>query len=355
MRIGRRVRDAILVACAVVLTQGAPLAQPRDEVLDRGVSMVARGDCAGGWDVLWPKARAGDAQAKASLAQAMRQYRLVPPGSSRDLVSWYRHAVIMSLHGMGTADRLDAQDVGRLVNRTKFLWDREFDECLSSASSPAACADKQIDRRLVPSWENYIAEINALSAAGMPAACTAFGPRREIDDQYVIEYAPDAWQFWEYDRERATNLYESGRCGAATRIWWDWIAFGQPQAAVQLLGSVFWARYQVQLFDDVISYWKYILMTYTYALPGNEDQAYGTEEQRENGRNLIRSMMRSTMPAISDGHTLISCVETNARSPEACLRSAVQAGLLPSPRTYVAELMRASNRFRAADDLLCKE
>lgn len=354
MRIGRRLRDTIAVFCACVSFQGAPLAQSDDEAVDRGFSMVARGDCAGGWDLLWPKARAGDAHAKASLAQAIRQHRLVPPGSGRDLVSWYRHAVIMSLHGMGTTDRLVAQDVRHLLRRTESLWNREFDECLGSDSSPATCADKRIADGFVPSFESYIGEIEALSAAGTPAVCTSFGARREIDDQYVIEYSPEDWQFWEYDRERAAKLYDDGQCGAATRIWWDWMTYGQPQAAIKLLGSYLWVEHHIRLFDDQISYWRYMLISFAYALPGMEDQGYGTAEQRKNGRDLVRSMIRLTLPATSDGRAFISCVETNGRSPEACLQSAVEAGLLPSPQRYVAELTRSSTRFRTANDLHCK-
>lgn len=354
MRIGRRLRNVIAVVCACALFHGAALAQQRDETVSRGLSMVERGDCAGGWEALWPKARAGDAQAIASLAQAMRQYRLVPPGSSRDAVSWYRHTLIMSLHGLQTTDRIAADDVHSLMSRIFYLQDQFILRCLQSTSPPDACHGIAIDEHFVPRFEDYTKEIEALSAARAPAMCTTFGSRREVDDRYVVEYSAESWQFWEYDRERARTLFDSGQCLAAARLLWDWAAFGQPQAAIELFARFLNPTSAFDMPGDRASIWRHRLVIFAYALPGALNVENGDAEQRQNLRGVLQSGLRLSVPPTAAGHVFIECLEAGARLPEACLQSAVEAGVLPSPQRYADEFLGSLSRFRGTRNTDCK-
>ena len=147
---------------------------------------VTNPDFAGLWDVLWPQAKLGNIYAKEMIAGAMIMRGLVPPGADTDNSGRLRHMIIWLVYAAPFPDRPEFVKHSILNSLTRpllmdglpeiapFIWKfgggREFVACLKQSEiSSAECVQLAVKRGLVPSFEQYSAEIERAASAGLRA------------------------------------------------------------------------------------------------------------------------------------------------------------------------------------------
>lgn len=131
------------------------------------------------WEVLWSEAKAGDLEARAILFFFMipppHIPRLTPPGSTGDLVSRKRDIAIMAVHSQaydgpferGYRDLAYDQFVSAGFDYPPGTSD--FMKCVKASGDN--CADIAVKAGLVPSFEDFAKQIDAMAAAGMKSTC----------------------------------------------------------------------------------------------------------------------------------------------------------------------------------------
>lgn len=142
----------------------------------------------------------GDLKARAILSALVDQLwpgkpRILMPGRSRDLLSQRRDGVILGIHSLGLNDKLDKRILSALKEPIMALgadyWEK-LEECLELRDG-AFCADYAVTgakHQRVPSFERYVAEIDALLAAGMTPTCLYFS--KNAREEWLRE--DEAWK-----------------------------------------------------------------------------------------------------------------------------------------------------------------
>lgn len=139
----------------------------------QAIQALDTGNCAKVWQLVWPWARNGNAQAQAMLATGAHAAGLMPPGSPRDGLARLRHMLILSAHGALDGDTANAELLNSLLQE-KIIADaggRELRQCLAGKSSPPHCIKAAVERGLIPSMENYSKELG-LAEKHLNAAAT---------------------------------------------------------------------------------------------------------------------------------------------------------------------------------------
>ncbi len=136
-------------------------------------------DCADLWNVLWPEAKAGDLEARAILF-----YFMIPPpdltflyapGNSGDLVSRQRDITTMAVHSQAYDGPFEPGYRDLVYERfvsagfAISLKGDQFLECVKTSGDN--CADIAVKAKLVPSFEDFAKQIDAMTAAGMKSTC----------------------------------------------------------------------------------------------------------------------------------------------------------------------------------------
>lgn len=160
---------------------GATTAEAALKAID-GLPRMER--CIAAWDVMWPLAKKGDAAARLYLAVSvmpmMHMDMLVPPGRTGDFVSRFRDVQIMFMYGMSAAEKIfpaeDDMDGFKFISES--LHDYEVDRCVSERRYDE-CAAIAVERKRIPAFDDYAAEIDALVAQGFKASCVLDGATEE--------------------------------------------------------------------------------------------------------------------------------------------------------------------------------
>jgi|GEM_PF-3366602 len=146
--------------------------------------------CQLNWDLAWPWAKRGNLQARAmiyALLTIPKRQRLVMPGLPTDDLSLFRDTIILYVHSLGFQyeDVVDEDilsvsgemaafhqgEIGRLYS----VPSARLRACIKAAHSREAaqqCAEVAVDEGIVPSFESYAAEVDALIAQGLRPTCT---------------------------------------------------------------------------------------------------------------------------------------------------------------------------------------
>jgi hypothetical protein len=145
--------------------------------------------CQHNWDFVWPWAKRGNLQARAMIYVLLtipKRQRLVMPGLPTDDLSLFRDTIIFYVHSLGVQyeDVVDEDilsvsgemaefhqgEIGRLYSVTS----THLRACIKAAHSREAvqpCAKVAVDEGIVPSFESYAAEVDALIAQGLRPTC----------------------------------------------------------------------------------------------------------------------------------------------------------------------------------------
>lgn len=138
-------------------------------------------NCQAMWNILWPEAKAGNLQARFALfvylLPMMHHDRIIPPGHSDDFITRMRDSLIMSVHSSGVRFEEKSPDEGLMegaiysIMLRKDLHDhKSFLDCVATENSQH-CAEIAIQNDIVPSFEEYAAEIETFVGAGAKPSC----------------------------------------------------------------------------------------------------------------------------------------------------------------------------------------
>lgn len=131
------------------------------------------------WNALWPSAKEGDLESRAILFFFMIPPPDLPfqyaPGNAGDLVSRKRDIVIMAVHSQAYDGPFEPGYKDLAYDQ--YLWSgfdqtwpgKKFLECVKTSGEN--CAQIAVDGELVPSFEDFARQIDALMAAGMKSTC----------------------------------------------------------------------------------------------------------------------------------------------------------------------------------------
>jgi hypothetical protein len=140
--------------------------------------------CQKTWDILWSWSKKGNLEARAWLF-----FLLLPPGShadvlhmpgrSGDYLTKIRDGLILAAHSSGVEyenKRYNERHYGITYSffsemPVKNIGGDTFLKCIALSQSKD-CAQIAVDKKLVPSFENYAAEIDALLTQGMKPSCS---------------------------------------------------------------------------------------------------------------------------------------------------------------------------------------
>lgn len=162
--------------------------------------ILAAGDCAKYWDILWPKAKAGDMEARWYIYFLMvsppHMDIMFAPSTSQDYVSKMRSAIITAAHAYdysaeNSSDEHEKQVIEDYREIAILLFkDAGFSEtrrekfmaCVTEGKQK--CTHLAVEEHLVPSFEDYAKEIDALMAKGIKSTCEYdyYGSRKKPDE-----------------------------------------------------------------------------------------------------------------------------------------------------------------------------
>lgn len=177
----KKIRLALLAFLA--FTAAAP-AYATDEQLSPLIrELQAAGDCAKYWDILWPKAKAGDMEARWNMYFLMvsppHMDIMFAPSASQDYVTKMRNAYIIAVHaydydGENLSDEekeviADYKKTSLSLFKHAGFSEEKFMACVRKGKSK--CSHLAVEEKLVPSFEDYAKEIDALMAQGIKSTC----------------------------------------------------------------------------------------------------------------------------------------------------------------------------------------
>lgn len=175
----RAVLSGLIFAAAFVLTTGPASADATlDEAKARSLAAFEAVDCGTVWNVLWPLAKTGNAEARALLFGAVWQGGLVPPGRSGDRMAALRDTAILAAYGSAAGDPASRDYFKAILSDLPEAFSGDTRAiCAKTEAEPTACLDAGIASGLLPSFEDFAAEIDALAASGeAEARCLASRP-----------------------------------------------------------------------------------------------------------------------------------------------------------------------------------
>lgn len=140
--------------------------------------LANEGRCEGYWDVLWPWAKKGNDEARelllVSLLPGPHMEGVCSPGSQCDFVTHMRDIIIVAVH----ASPIQYKEYKEAVNSYFQQWGfedvkqgKEFMECFNNTTSDKDCASLAVGANIVPSFEEYAAQIDAMLADGLKSKC----------------------------------------------------------------------------------------------------------------------------------------------------------------------------------------
>lgn len=134
--------------------------------------------CQQSWNILWPWAKKGNLEARAELLGDYYAYKRSMPGHG-DWISIKRDLIVLLIHSAGynykdnrryEGSRMMPFEILKELLDSDYPSAKEFSVCRSD-SLTTACADQVIKLGLVPSFEDYAAEIDFQISRGKVSRC----------------------------------------------------------------------------------------------------------------------------------------------------------------------------------------
>lgn len=143
--------------------------------------LVAQGKCDEYWPLLWPWAKKGELEARDILFTAsavqLHSPEIYPPGRYGDSISHMRDILILMIHSMPQTSISEENNEARRYLETSFIAElkntpraKRFLQCWENDGSQK-CSVIAVEDRLIPSWDSYASEIDALIDKGFKSIC----------------------------------------------------------------------------------------------------------------------------------------------------------------------------------------
>ena len=151
--------------------------------IKRAGELLARGDCNTAWNIAWPLAKGGNQEARNFLYASING-RMLPPGVTKDHISYYRHVLVLAAYaalslpgqvprGMSPGRRFARIDVPAAINGLKLGSDGErVAECYRRDPSFKSCLDLGVSLGVIPTFSAYAKETERRQTeTGVAADC----------------------------------------------------------------------------------------------------------------------------------------------------------------------------------------
>lgn len=160
---------------------------------------IEEGRCSEYWNIIWPWAKKGNAEARFNLlfrtVGFMHMDQILLPGSGDDYVSRMRNWTIMAVYAQEYYHNMPSnipnhdflleyrQAMIKIFELAGFREAQGGDEFLSCVEARGGnCSAIAIKNKLVPSFEEYAAQIDAFMVQGMQSRCKEDQKSRQYKD-----------------------------------------------------------------------------------------------------------------------------------------------------------------------------
>lgn len=153
----------------------------------RAEALFETDNCDDYWQIVWPWVKKGNMDARVLLwvrTVPMMHMPVVRPPASEDIVTHLRHLLITTIHHSGILIGDDGDTLDQYVYSLFPLIEHlsvHFQECINDAPSPK-CAEIAVEEKIIPSFENYVAEIDMLMKNGYLGKCEIGYRRTKIQE-----------------------------------------------------------------------------------------------------------------------------------------------------------------------------
>lgn len=181
-------KKSLLALVLFLASIGTHPARAEEEKLSPLIKeLQAAGDCAKYWGILWPKAKAGDMEARWNMYFLMvsppHMDILFAPSASQDYITKMRNAAIIAAHaydydGENPFNENEKEAIADYKETAVLLFkdagffktkNEKFMTCVTKGKPK--CTHLAVEEKLVPSFEDYAKEIDALMAQGIKSTC----------------------------------------------------------------------------------------------------------------------------------------------------------------------------------------
>lgn len=163
----------------IIAERSRPSSDDPAWIADRGhlQALLKEHACDKVWKTLWPWAKRGNMEARFLIFMLMVPPPdadiLYAPGNSGDYATTMRDALVMAVHSFDfeeeSRERADyARTALSMFSGKSGRWER-FARC--ARSGKRGCGDIAVKDKLVPSFEDYALQIDALMDKGMTGSC----------------------------------------------------------------------------------------------------------------------------------------------------------------------------------------
>jgi hypothetical protein len=158
-----------LIATSILCAQ--PLLAEESEGVARATEFLLADKCAEAWEILWPLAKGGNAEASSVILGAMLT-TLTPPLKVLTEDSFLRANAFFAVASIPVTKDY------RNLDELRILWldpiwpvnDPDRSSCVS-LTPPAKCMEIAFDRGYAPSVQDFASDINSAEIAGISAQC----------------------------------------------------------------------------------------------------------------------------------------------------------------------------------------
>jgi hypothetical protein len=168
--IGPKIAASFLLIAASIL--GAqPVLAAESEAVGRATELLMSRKCAEAWEILWPLAKDGNAEASLVLLVAIYA-SLTPPLKDLSDDSYQRTGAFFAVASIPFTEGHAEYNEHRFA-WLDYIWplsDPDRSSCVSLAP-PAKCLGIAFDRGYAPSVQDFSSDIHSAETAGLSAQC----------------------------------------------------------------------------------------------------------------------------------------------------------------------------------------
>ncbi|POF32428.1 hypothetical protein [Roseibium marinum] len=146
------------------------------DAFQKSVALLRTGDCPAAWRILWPQAKAQNAQAFTLLAESLVALGLNPPGLPEDDLGWKRTYLFLAVNGYSAKSNLAGLELLKLL-KSDLLAQPAGEKvalCLENDEKRSRCVDEAVKAKLIPSFEEFVSEVEEEQVSSDQPKCKSF-------------------------------------------------------------------------------------------------------------------------------------------------------------------------------------
>lgn len=145
---------------------------PPVSIFERVAELVGEKRCDEAWNLIFPLVEVGNTDAALVASSLVVYTGLVPPGSPSDVLTLFRHGIILGMHGMrrdNDESLRHAKDL--LMTITDRSVNGEILHCMDGDGDLTDCEAIAVTTGLIPEFTSYLEEMRRDAAKSSGAYC----------------------------------------------------------------------------------------------------------------------------------------------------------------------------------------